>query len=91
LGEANQIRVIAALAVYKDADGELEVEHLSSLSTDEAIEVGTIVGALVGLRIEGEEGIEAGGWADAEATADDIKVCPRTPRNGMSSRRFRTI
>jgi hypothetical protein len=43
LGEANQIRVIAALAVYKDADGELEVEHLSSLSTDEAIEVGTIV------------------------------------------------
>ena len=54
------MRVIDALAVYKDADGEVEVEHLSNLTQDEAIELGSKVGALIGLGIEGEEGIEAG-------------------------------
>src|SRR5215211_1467405 len=33
------VRVIDALAVYKDADGELEVEHLSNLSQGAAIEL----------------------------------------------------
>jgi hypothetical protein len=33
--------VIDSLAVYKDAEGELEVERLSNLSEDEAIELGT--------------------------------------------------
>ena len=32
--------IIDALAVYKDADGEIEVEHLSNLSTQEAVELG---------------------------------------------------
>ena len=49
------MRVIDSLAVYKDADGELEVEHLSNLTEQEAIELGSTVGALVGLGIEGEE------------------------------------
>src|SRR5689334_8189613 len=57
---SDTIRVIDALAVYKDAAGEIEVEHLSNLSTEEAIELGSKVGALVGLGIEGEEGMEAG-------------------------------
>ena len=34
------MRVIDALAVYKDADGEMEVEHLSNLTEEEAIELG---------------------------------------------------
>ena len=50
------MRVIDALAVHKDADGEIEVQHLSNLSKDEAIELGSKVGALIGLGIEGEEG-----------------------------------
>ena len=60
LRESDTVRVIDALAVYKDAKGEIEVEHLSNLTQDEAIELGSKVGALVGLGIEGEEGAEAG-------------------------------
>jgi uncharacterized membrane protein len=70
LRESDTVRVIDALAVYKDADGEVEVEHLSNLSQDEAVELGTKVGALIGLGIEGEEGMEAG----AEAAADGVQV-----------------
>ena len=67
LRESDTIRVIDALAVYKDADGELEVEHLSNLTRDEAVELGTKIGALIGLGIEGEEGMEIGAEAGAEA------------------------
>ena len=74
LRESDTVRVIDALAVYKDADGELEVEHLSNLTEDEAIELGSKVGALVGLGIEGEEGMEAGAEAGAEAAADGIEA-----------------
>jgi uncharacterized membrane protein len=74
LRESDTVRVIDALAVYKDAAGEIEVEHLSNLSEDEAVELGTKVGALIGLGIEGEEGMEAGAEAGAEAAADGIHV-----------------
>jgi hypothetical protein len=69
------VRVIDALAVYKDANGELEAEHLSNLSEEEAIEVGSKVGALIGLGFAGEEGAEAGAAAGAqEAAAEGIHV-----------------
>ncbi len=74
LRESDTVRVIDSLAVYKDADGDLEVEHLSNLSTDEAIELGSKIGALIGLGIDGEEGAEAGAIAGAEATADGVHV-----------------
>src|SRR3954466_15576584 len=74
LRESDTIRVIDALAVHKDADGEIEVAHLSNLSKDEAIEVGSKVGALVGLGIEGEEGMYAGAEAGAEAASDGVSV-----------------
>ena len=74
LREAGTVRVIDSLAVYKDSHGEIEVEHLSNLSEDEAIEVGSKVGALIGLGIEGEEGMAAGAVAGAEAAADGINV-----------------
>jgi uncharacterized membrane protein len=66
--------VIDALAIYKDAAGEFEVEHLSNLTEQEAIELGSKVGALVGLGIEGEQGFEAGAQAGAEAAADGVQV-----------------
>jgi uncharacterized membrane protein len=72
LRESDTIRVIDALAVYKDAEGEIEVEHLSNLTREEAIELGSKVGALIGLGIEGEEGLEAGAIAGAEAGEDGI-------------------
>ena len=59
LRESDTVRVIDSLAVYKDAEGEIEVMHLSNLTRDEAIELGSKVAALIGLGIEGEEGMEA--------------------------------
>lgn len=75
LRESNAVRVIDALAVFKDADGDIEIAHLSNLSRDEAIELGTVIGALIGLGIEGEEGMEAGAVLGAVAGSDgEIEV-----------------
>ena len=75
LHDSGTVRVIDALAVYKDANGELEAEHLSNLTEAEAIEVGSKIGALIGLGFEGEEGMEAGAAAGAqEAAAEGINV-----------------
>ena len=74
LRESDTVRVIDALAVHKDADGEVEVAHLSNLTTEEAVELGSKVGALIGLGIEGEEGLEAGAEAGAAAAADGVEV-----------------
>jgi uncharacterized membrane protein len=71
---SDTVRVIDALAVHKDAEGEIEVAHLSTLSKDEAIELGTEIGALIGLGIEGEEGMVAGAEAGAEAAAEGATV-----------------
>jgi uncharacterized membrane protein len=71
LRESDTVRVIDSLAVYKDADGNLEVEHLSNLTPEEAIEYGTKIGALIGLGIEGEEGMEAGAELGAEQAAEE--------------------
>ena len=62
--------MIDSLAVYKDPAGDLEVMHLSNLTRDEAVELGSKVGALIGLGIEGEEGAEAGAVAGAQSAAD---------------------
>ena len=69
LRESDTVRVIDSLAVYKDAAGEMEVMHLSNLSKDEAIELGSKVAALIGLGIEGEEGFENGAELGAEVAA----------------------
>lgn len=74
LRENDAVRVIDALAVHKDADGEIEIAHLSNLTQDEAVELGTKIGALIGLGIEGEEGMEKGAEAGAEAAAEGFEV-----------------
>ena len=71
LRESDTVRVIDALAVYKDAGGEMEVMHLSNLTTEEAIEFGSKVAALIGLGIEGEKGMEAGAKLGAETAAEE--------------------
>jgi uncharacterized membrane protein len=76
LHDDETVRVIDALAVHKDADGEIEVAHLSNLTREEAIEVGSAIGALIGLGIEGEEGAEAGALVGAEAMAEGGHVLP---------------
>jgi len=71
LHENGMVRVIDSIAVYKDADGDLEMEHLSNLTQDEAIEIGSKIGALIGLGIDGEEGMEIGAEAGAEQAAEE--------------------
>jgi uncharacterized membrane protein len=70
LKEADIVRLIDAIAIAKDEDGNVTVLQQSDLSQDEAEEFGAIVGALIGLGAEGEEGAEAGALAGAEAMAD---------------------
>ncbi|MDX6535110.1 MAG: hypothetical protein QOF68_2854 [Gaiellales bacterium] len=69
LKATDSVRVIDSLVVYKDAAGEVEVAHLSNLTTDQAREVGSVVGALIGLGLEGDEGAEAGAAAGEEFMA----------------------
>ena len=70
LKEADIVRVIDAAVVKKNEDGTVETLHTSDLSEDEAEEFGAIVGALIGLGAEGEEGMEAGAEAGAKALED---------------------
>ncbi|MFZ0341855.1 MAG: hypothetical protein WAL31_05925 [Gaiellaceae bacterium] len=75
LRRSGAVRVIDALAVHKHDDGAIEVQHLSSLTREEAVEVGSKVAALVGLGIEGEEGMHAAAEIGAEdAAAHGIEV-----------------
>jgi uncharacterized membrane protein len=70
LRQSDTVKVIDAQVIYKDADGNIEVEHLSNLTADEALEFGSKVAALIGLGIDGEEGMEVGAIAGAEAVAE---------------------
>jgi uncharacterized membrane protein len=74
LRASDTVRVIDALAVYKDVAGEIEVMHLSNLSKQEAQELGSKIGALIGLGIDGDAGFEAGAEAGAAAAADGVQV-----------------
>src|SRR5664279_4848799 len=89
LHESGTVRVIDSLAVYRDADGDVAVEHLSNLSQEEAIELGSTIGALIGLGIEGEAGLEAGAAAGPRRR---LGACKRSPmrKPGMCWRTFPT-
>ena len=88
LRASDMIRVIDSLAVYKDADGELEVEHLSNLSESEAIELGSKIGALIGLGFEGEEGAEevaAAGGVNVFTEEEGWDVLEEIPNNSAAA------
>lgn len=74
LRESDTVRVIDSLAVHKDADGNIEVVHLSNLSRDEAVELGSKVAALIGLGIEGEEGMLVGAEVGAAAAESGVEA-----------------
>jgi uncharacterized membrane protein len=67
LRDNDLVRVIDALAVRKDADGEVQILHESQLSTDEQEAFGALIGGLIGLGAAGEEGFEIGAERGAEA------------------------
>jgi uncharacterized membrane protein len=70
LKEQDIVRLIDAMAVQKDANGDITALQISDLSPEEAQEFGAIVGALIGLGEAGEEGAEAGAIAGAAALED---------------------
>jgi uncharacterized membrane protein len=70
LRDNDLVRVIDALAVRKDADGQVTMLHQSQLSTDEQQAFGALVGGLIGLGAAGEEGFELGAERGAEAVAE---------------------
>lgn len=74
LREKDTIRVIDSLAVVKDVDGEAVALEMSNLTADEGIELGSKVGALIGLGAAGEEGMVEGAEIGAELGAEGIDV-----------------
>jgi uncharacterized membrane protein len=71
LREKDIIRLVDLVAVAKDMDGDIVALETSDLSFDQATEFGALVGALIGLGAEGEEGAEIGAMAGAEAVIEN--------------------
>jgi uncharacterized membrane protein len=61
------VRLVDMAVVSKDADGEVAAVELTGLSSEESAELGALVGAMIGLGMDGEEGMEEGAIAGAEA------------------------
>ena len=70
LKDADIVRVIDAAVVKTNEDDSVDILHASDLSPEEAQEFGAVVGALIGLGMDGEEGMEAGAVAGAVAMED---------------------
>jgi uncharacterized membrane protein len=70
LRDNDLVRVLDALAVRKDADGQVQTLHESQLSADEQAAFGALIGGLIGLGAAGEEGFELGAERGAEAVAE---------------------
>jgi uncharacterized membrane protein len=70
LTEAGIVRLVDLAVVSKDTDGEIAAVELSGLSAEESAELGALVGAMIGLGMDGEEGMEEGAIAGAEAAED---------------------
>ena len=68
LREHDIVRLIDVLIVAKDDDGHITEVELAD--KPELQEYGALAGALLGLGAAGEEGMEAGALAGAEAMAD---------------------
>ena len=64
------IRLLDVLVVTKDLDGSVTAAQVSDLSVGEAEEIGALIGALIGVGFDGEDGMEAGALIGAEAGAD---------------------
>jgi uncharacterized membrane protein len=70
LRDADIVRLVDVVVVRKNEDGSVERLEHSDLTTDEAEEFGATIGALIGLGIDGEEGMEAGAVLGAAAVSD---------------------
>lgn len=69
LREHDFVRIVDALVVQKDDDGDIAALQASDLTTDEAMEMGAIAGALIGFGY-GEEAAQVGAELGAAEGAD---------------------
>jgi uncharacterized membrane protein len=67
LRESDIVRLIDVVVIRKLPDGTVERLQHSDLSPDEAQEFGALVGALIGLGMDGEDGALQGAIAGASA------------------------
>ncbi len=67
LREHDIVRLVDLMFVARGDDGEFEAVEHSDLPAEEAEAFGALAGALLGLGAAGEEGMEAGAVAGAEA------------------------
>jgi uncharacterized membrane protein len=71
LRQSDTVRLIDSLTVYKDAQGEVAALEMGNLDAAQEVELGAMVGALIGLGAGGEDGAIAGAELGAEAAAED--------------------
>jgi uncharacterized membrane protein len=67
LRDSDVVRLIDLMVVRKDDAGNIERMQQSDLSQDELEDFGAVVGALIGVGADGEEGAEAGAILGAAA------------------------
>jgi uncharacterized membrane protein len=70
LREHEFVKIVDALVVNKDENGEITALQVSDLTQDEAAEMGAVAGALIGFGYGTEEAVDAGAEAGAAAGAD---------------------
>ena len=70
LREHDFVKIVDALVVQKDDEGNITALQVTDLSEDEASEMGAIAGARVGFGYGTEEAVDAGAELGAEAMAD---------------------
>ena len=69
LSDAGIIRIVDALAVVADGD-EVEILRVSDLDDEQRTELGMEIGALIGLGLDGLEGMIAGAEVGAEVAEE---------------------
>jgi uncharacterized membrane protein len=74
LRKRDVVRVIDAIAVYKDPTGGIEVEHLSKLTNDEALALDSTIDKLLRLAPQAGDGMHAVAERDVTATAHRPEV-----------------
>ena len=70
LREHDLVRIVDALVVQKDEAGDVTAVQFSDLSTDEAMEMGAIAGALIGFGYGDDDALELDAERAAAAGAD---------------------
>jgi len=66
LKENDIIRLVDLLVVHKKEDGTVERKQHSEMTEDEMREFGAVIGGLIGLGMDGEEGMTVGAAAGAD-------------------------